>query len=283
MASQKPVLPSTSAAGDQRDPRRQQAQPGQGGLPPAAQVRVEQLQPAADGQVQPPAPVEQEVPPDQPVQQIQQQDQVVVPNPVVVPNAQAVAQPRDEAQPGQGQPQAAGQAQPGVAALVQEMQELRRQVGALRQGRAADDMKEELVRYASRPQAAFDPHRALALVTQARKEGHDKAQEYAIVLNEISPLVMEDYFKRLIVNQFGSGILKQVARDISQFINSQGKRNRASSSARVSKVVAKPYNSGLKGKANGRRRVATPDTICYACNEKGHFARDCGAQRKTTV
>ncbi|CAH1274670.1 Hypp5361 [Branchiostoma lanceolatum] len=95
------------------------------------------------------------------------------------------------------------------------MQELRRQVEAMRQGRAADDIKEELVRYATRPEAALDPHRALALVevlvSQAQKEGHDKAQEYAIVLDEMSPLVMEDYFKRLIVNQFGSGIVKQIS------------------------------------------------------------------------
>ncbi|CAH1233199.1 Hypp641 [Branchiostoma lanceolatum] len=95
MASQNPVLPSTSAAGDPRDTRRQQAQPGQGVLPPTAQVRVEQLQPAADGQIQPPAPTEQEVPPDQPAQQTQQQGQ----DQAVVPNPQAVAQPRDDSQP----------------------------------------------------------------------------------------------------------------------------------------------------------------------------------------
>ncbi|KAI8487935.1 hypothetical protein Bbelb_343830 [Branchiostoma belcheri] len=65
-----------------------------------------------------------------------------------------------------------------VAALVRELRELKKQVGALKSGRAADDIKEELVQYASRPEAALDAHRALALVealvTQARRKDTPK-------------------------------------------------------------------------------------------------------------
>ncbi|KAI8490417.1 hypothetical protein Bbelb_316850 [Branchiostoma belcheri] len=46
---------------------------------------------------------------------------------------------------------------------MRELRELKKRVGALKSGRAADDIKEELVQYASRPEKAFDAHRALAL------------------------------------------------------------------------------------------------------------------------
>ncbi|KAI8522166.1 hypothetical protein Bbelb_019200 [Branchiostoma belcheri] len=103
------------------------------------------------------------------------------------------------------------------AALVRELQELKKHVGALKSGRAADDN--------NRPEAAFDAHRELdlveALVAQARKERHAKAEEHSIILDQISPLVTQPFFRQLLVNQFGCRIVKHVARDIAQFVKCQ--------------------------------------------------------------
>ncbi|KAI8487258.1 hypothetical protein Bbelb_350560 [Branchiostoma belcheri] len=110
-----------------------------------------------------------------------------------------------------------------MATLLQEVQELKKQIGAMKQGRTTDDIREELVQFAGRPEAAFDPHRALALVKAlvalARREGHAKAQEYSVILDQIKPLVDEDFFKQLIVNQFGSGLVKQGGSKVVELVN----------------------------------------------------------------
>ncbi|KAI8480228.1 hypothetical protein Bbelb_420270 [Branchiostoma belcheri] len=137
-----------------------------------------------------------------------------------------------------------------MATLLQEVQELKKQIGAMKQGRTTDDIREELVQFAGRPEAAFDPHRALALVealvAQARREGHAKAQEYSVILDQIKPLVDEDFFKQLIVNQFGSGLVKQVVKDIAQFVKFQGKMPRGGASK--SKASRANMYGSFKGK-----------------------------------
>ncbi|KAI8494118.1 hypothetical protein Bbelb_284650 [Branchiostoma belcheri] len=263
MASQQqPVLPGSSGAGTGRgavrDPRArpQRAQPGQ------QQNRVEQVQ--ADGQAQQPEQQEAEVQADVPAAQGGVGPE---PQPEQQQAALVVGQ-ADEAQ--------APAPAPDVAALIREMQELKKQVGALKSGRAADDLKEELVQYAARPEAAFDAHRALALVealvSQARKEGHAKAKEYSIILDQISPLVSEPFFRHLVVNQFGCGIVKQVARDIAQFVKCQGNLSKGSTASKGKQPRAGPYSA--KGKGAKSPRTARPGDRCFNCDKLGHFARD---------
>ncbi|KAI8487983.1 hypothetical protein Bbelb_344310 [Branchiostoma belcheri] len=183
--------------GQQAAPQGQQAAPqGQQAAPQGQQVAPQGQQVAPQGQQA--APHGQQAVPQG--QQAARQEQATA--------AQATADPQPG--PAAGQPQAT---QSVMATLLQEVQELKKQIGAMKQGRTTDDIREELVQFAGRPEAAFDPHRALALVealvAQARREGHAKAQEYSVILDQIKPLVEEDFFKQLIVNQFGSGLVKQ--------------------------------------------------------------------------
>ncbi|KAI8522082.1 hypothetical protein Bbelb_018360 [Branchiostoma belcheri] len=99
-------------------------------------------------------------------------------------------------------------------ALVRELQELKKHVGALKSGRAADDNNNGKECRSDRPPCDL----VEALVAQARKERHAKAEEHSIILDQISPLVTQPFFRQLLVNQFGCRIVKHVARDIAQFV-----------------------------------------------------------------
>eukprot|EP00058_Branchiostoma_floridae_P003967 XP_002589455.1 hypothetical protein BRAFLDRAFT_80149 [Branchiostoma floridae] len=268
MASQKPSIPAGKevpvprrGAGGQRQPRQEDGQ--------RPQVVVVQQQPPPPPppppQVQP--DISQEVPQDQAGQDARQEP----------PGAQVQDPQQGQQQQGE-QAVAGGQAQTDIAALVTELNALKQQVGAMRGGRSSDDIKEELVQYAGRPGAAFDPHRALALVEtlvmQARREGHKKAHEYSIILDQIYPLAREDFFRQLIVNQFGSTLEKQVNKEIAQFVKNQGKiMPRESRSMKAVK-----YDS-LKRRERHGLAQARPDDKCYRCHGLGHFARDCTKSR----
>ncbi|CAH1259284.1 Hypp2228 [Branchiostoma lanceolatum] len=98
------------------------------------------------------------------------------------------------------------------------------------QGRTVDDIRDELAQGAGRPLAVFDPRRALALmktlVAQARREGHPKLEEFLVFLETTSPHAGEYYFRGLLIDRFGSGVVKKVSTGIDAYVKLQNKLSR---------------------------------------------------------
>ncbi|KAI8487939.1 hypothetical protein Bbelb_343870 [Branchiostoma belcheri] len=209
MTSQVPRLPTgiQDVAGQQRvrPPAPQQGVRHQAPAPPGVQQQApplgvqQQAPPPAAGQQQAPPPgVQQQAPPPG-VQQ-----QALAPGP----------QQMGGGQPGAGGSQSASQpimtslqmgagTSPSIkefelrhpfdsleayrkylelAELRTQMKEMADKLDRTKRGRTAEEVREELVQYAGRPAAAFEPQRSVALiytlVSQARKEDHPKTQEF---------------------------------------------------------------------------------------------------------
>ncbi|CAH1266692.1 Hypp3520 [Branchiostoma lanceolatum] len=97
--------------------------------------------------------------------------------------------------------------------LRREVLGMRQTLSRLQQGRTVDVIRDELVQYAKRLLEVLDPRRALALmetlVTQARREGHPKLEESLVIVETATPHAGEYYFKGLLIDQFGSGVVKK--------------------------------------------------------------------------
>ncbi|XP_066279657.1 uncharacterized protein [Branchiostoma lanceolatum] len=208
----------------------------------------------------------------------------------VQPSASTSRQP----QPGGPQVQAGVQLpQQDVLALRREMQEMRESLGRMRRGRTADDLQDEVVQYAKRPWAAFDPQRAVGLlqtlVSQARREDHQKAREFNIIVDQITPLSGESYFKDLIINQLGSPLEKQLVKDIAACAKQHGaaklQQNTSESgrryAARTQNVEQRttPYTAYKPGTGRSTRKAKSTD-VCYNCWKPGHWSRDCFKPKK---
>ncbi|XP_035659663.1 glutenin, high molecular weight subunit DX5-like [Branchiostoma floridae] len=177
-----------------------------------------------------------------------------------------------------------------VADLRREVSEMRGLMSQLQQGRTVEDVRSELVYYAGRPQAAFDPHRAMGLmetlVQQARREAHPKANEFRIIVERASVHRDEWFFPGLILNQFGSGEEKKVGKDIDSFVNLQNKVRGGggrgyvpTSSARGRSFGGRrqtPYYNPTPRRGRGRGRPGPqPDDACFNCGKQGHWVRGC--------
>ncbi|KAI8490381.1 hypothetical protein Bbelb_316490 [Branchiostoma belcheri] len=95
--------------------------------------------------------------------------------------------------------------------LVQgaESREMRKQLNAMRdeinrlKGASVDGLKDELLQLAARPKSAFKPQRALGLLevlaTTARRQGHQEAEEFETILQQLRPLKDGMLFKDILL------------------------------------------------------------------------------------
>ncbi|KAI8510819.1 hypothetical protein Bbelb_117350 [Branchiostoma belcheri] len=113
--------------------------------------------------------------------------------------------------------------QQGLADLRTEFAALRQKINRLR-GTSVDGIKDELIQHDSRPKAAFDPKKAVGLMEtlsqQATQSNHPKAEEYKAILQQLRPLEKKEYFKDIILDLFGSQVVKQVNKSIASFVKS---------------------------------------------------------------
>ncbi|KAI8496632.1 hypothetical protein Bbelb_252870 [Branchiostoma belcheri] len=101
-------------------------------------------------------------------------------------------------------------------------------VSRIQKGRTTAELQDEVVQYARRAWAAFDPQRAVALLQTLVTQ---KAREFAIIAEQLTPHAEEPYFKDLIVNQLGSQLDKQISKDIAAFAKLHAKSQAGPSSA----------------------------------------------------
>ncbi|XP_078657755.1 uncharacterized protein LOC144903480 [Branchiostoma floridae x Branchiostoma belcheri] len=272
---QNPVRPQGRGA---RDVPQRDGQPGQAQVQDVGQVDQER-QPAGGEQGQ--DAVQQENPPPPPENPEQQeQEQVQGGHP-----ARAGAQARQEPAAG-AQPQANQQ---GLADLRTEFAALRQEINRLR-GTSVDGIKDELIQHASRPKAAFDAKKAMGLMEtlsqQATQSNHPKAEEYKAILKQLRPLEEKEYFKDIILDLFGSQVVKQVNKSIAGFLKSHAAIHHAEKGAsgsgqtlQTSRQTGNRYTP-YRYRSAGRGRGPRPEDKCNNCNEKGHWARDCPLPHK---
>ncbi|CAH1268760.1 Hypp3981 [Branchiostoma lanceolatum] len=87
----------------------------------------------------------------------------------------------------------------------------------------AEAIKQQILEHAARPAALFDRRKVVALmetlVDVARAEGHPRAEEFKVIVTQLKPHVLSLRFKELLVDQFGSKLLKQVCKSVSTIVN----------------------------------------------------------------
>ncbi|XP_078667601.1 uncharacterized protein LOC144909457 [Branchiostoma floridae x Branchiostoma belcheri] len=192
--------------------------------------------------------------------------------------------------PRAGPSQAPKEPQQELMTLRKELEEMKETVSRIQKGRTTAELQDEVVQYARRAWAAFDPQRAVALlqtlVTQARRENHQKAREFAIIAEQLTPHAEEPYFKDLIVNQLGSQLDKQISKDIAAFAKLHAKSQAGPSSAYrgrrytgTQQFRPRPYYQPRRGRGRGRGGPR-PEDKCFTCDGKGHWARDCPENKK---
>ncbi|KAI8506605.1 hypothetical protein Bbelb_160320 [Branchiostoma belcheri] len=177
--------------------------------------------------------------------------------------------------PRAGPSQAPKEPQQELMTLRKELEEMKETVSRIQKGRTTAELQDEVVQYARRAWAAFDPQRAVALlqtlVTQARRENHQKAREFAIIAEQLTPHAEEPYFKDLIVNQLGSQLDKQISKDIAAFAKLHAKSQAGPSSAYrgrrytgTQQFRPRPYYQPRRGRGRGRGGPRPEDN----CEEK---------------
>ncbi|KAI8485769.1 Titin-like [Branchiostoma belcheri] len=153
--------------------------------------------------------------------------------------------------------------------LRKELEEMKETVSRVQKGRTTAELQDKVVQYARRAWAAFDPQRAVALlqtlVTQARRENHQKAREFAIIAEQLTPHAEEPYFKDLIVNQSGSQLDR--FRRISRLLQSCMLSPRQDPHQRTEEGVTQGPSSSVQGRT-------TSHAVAEAAAEEGHLYGD---------
>ncbi|KAI8484560.1 hypothetical protein Bbelb_376670 [Branchiostoma belcheri] len=164
--------------------------------------------------------------------------------------------------------------------------------------RNTETIREELLEQAKRPAAIFDPLKAMALVESlmdtARNEGHEKAEEFKLLVSQLRPHLHRPYFKELIIDQYSSGLLRQVNKGIATFmkthmrhggitVNQQQSWQYPQASVHSFPHVPQPPLQRFDRRPRGRGRRATPRPTdkCFRCWGLGHWAKGCTATAPT--
>ncbi|KAI8494630.1 hypothetical protein Bbelb_278560 [Branchiostoma belcheri] len=150
--------------------------------------------------------------------------------------------------------------------------------------RNTETIREELLEQAKRPVAIFDPLKAMALMESlmdtARNEGHEKAEEFKLL--------------ELIIDQYSSGLLRQVNKGIATFmkthmrhggvtVNQQQSWQYPQSSVHSFPHVPQPppQRFDRRPRGRGRRDTPRPTDKCFRCWGSGHWAKGCTATAPT--
>ncbi|KAI8495108.1 hypothetical protein Bbelb_270940 [Branchiostoma belcheri] len=161
--------------------------------------------------------------------------------------------------------------------------------------RNTETIREELLEQAKRPAAIFDPLKAMALMESlmdtARNEGHEKAEEFKLLVSQLRPHLHRPYFKELIIDQYSSGLLRQVNKGIATFmkthmrhggvtVNQQQSWQYPQASVHSFPHVPQPPPQRFDRRPRGRgrgRATPRPTDNCFRCWGLGHWAKGCTA------
>ena len=122
-----------------------------------------------------------------------------------------------------------------------------------------------LTRHLSRPPSLFDRHEAIelleSLVSLARTQAHDKAEEYSAVLDEVKARqasLESGHLQRLMLGLVGDPLTAKMAKEATSIL----------------KGVSRLQPSGSQDN-RPRCRLSPYPGKCYSCHGWGHIVRNC--------
>ncbi|XP_019639741.1 PREDICTED: uncharacterized protein LOC109481595 [Branchiostoma belcheri] len=164
--------------------------------------------------------------------------------------------------------------------LKRQLDELKQEVQAMREKKVStESLLNELNIYcATHHDATFAPNHAMALVDNlvsvARREGHERAEEFEAFAEELVTEKSKPFFEPLVRRLFGSAVKAQAASKVSAFIKSwKAVKDVGAKSASAS--VKTRYPGPSKDRSVKGHWGKLGKNQCAKCLLQGHWARDC--------
>ncbi|KAI8513267.1 hypothetical protein Bbelb_099060 [Branchiostoma belcheri] len=164
--------------------------------------------------------------------------------------------------------------------LKRQLDELKQEVQAMREKKVSTEclLNELNIYCATHHDATFAPNHAMALVDNlvsvARREGHERAEEIEAFAEELVTEKSKPFFGPLVRRLFGSSVKAQAASKVSAFIKSW-KAVKDIGSKRASASVKTRYLGPSKDRSVKGHWGKLGKNQCAKCLAQGHWARDC--------